>query len=444
MGKNMGRKRPSFEPNAAYLRHRHQLSGKSLVDFAYDCDCAESTLRKMLDSQPVDGQTLKDVASKLKLDTWHDLLSDAERNRMGLPPAGAFAPAEIANQPASQVSKNSSSPLSLHLFQLPAVLTDFTGRAEQIRALAARLRGQGDRIGLSALRGMGGVGKTSLAVRVAHEVKSSFPDAQLFLTLRGTADGVKEFPMTPAEAMIRVILTFRPAESNLPTNEEELAGIYRSVLAGKRALIVLDNAGSAAQIRTLLSASPPVAFLITSRHAQALDGVAAIEVSELPPDEAYALLRSIIPGKGSKPELTSIAELCGHLPLALRVAGDFLRLKEDWPAAQYIVALKQERLRWLKIGDDPGKDVEAVLKLSSAQLVRESVDRANRWHMLHIFQGDFDLSAAAAAWDADEDDLSVLHDLSDMTSRSLVMYERHTGRYHLHDLMRPIAEGLFG
>ena len=204
------------------------------------------------------------------------------------------------------------------------MLTDFTGRKDQIRDLAGRLRGDGGKIGLSALQGMGGVGKTSLAVRVAHEVKDHYPDAQLFLALRGTADRVKEFPMTPAEAMARIIHAFHPEEANLPDDEEAMAGVYRSVLAGKRALILLDNAGSEAQVRTLLTVPPPVAFLLTSRHAQALDGVGAVEVPMLPKDEAYSLLRSIIPAKGSRVELMRIAELCGHLPLGLRVAGDFL------------------------------------------------------------------------------------------------------------------------
>ena len=107
-------------------------------------------------------------------------------------------------------------------------------------------------------------------------------------------------------------------------------------------------------------------------------------------------------------------------------------------------ALENDPHRWLKVGADPEKDVEAVLKLSAAQLVRDSVERGTRWHLLHIFDGDFDLTAAAAAWNADENDLGVLNDLSDMENRSLIIFDRNTRRYHLHDLLRPIAEGLFG
>lgn len=447
MAEQKGRTRRLYEPDAASLQLRLEQSGKSIADFAADCDCGESTFRKMLAGKPVEGYILIDLAETWNVPDWHDLLSDKARLALGLP-AKIDASAGTIDQPPSPrpVSLSATHTGQPYNLQLPSPLTDFTGRAEQIQELASRLLSSGGKVGLSALRGMGGVGKTSLAVRVAHEVKGRYPDGQLFLSLRGTADGVKESPMTPTEAMTCIIHAFHPEETGLPEKEEELAGVYRSRLAGKRVLIVLDNARSEAQVRILLTAPPSIAFLITSRNAQALDAVAAFQVKELSLHEAYSLLRSILPSKASEAELNTIAEQCCCLPLALRVAGDFLRIKDDWSAAQYIVALKSEttRLRWLRVGDDPAKDVEAVLKLSSAQLVRDSVDRGTRWHLLHIFPGDFDLSAAAAAWGADENDLAVLNDLSDMTNRSLIIYDQLTRRYRLHDLMRPIAEGLFG
>src|SRR5262249_30632807 len=162
-----------------------------------------------------------------------------------------------------------------------------------------------------------------------HEVRNHFPDAQLFLELRGMADGVKELALTSTEAMSRIIRAFHAEIIQLPEDGSELAGLYRSVLAGKRVLIVLDNAGSEAQLRPLLTVPPPVGFLITSRRALALDGVAFIQLDGLPADEAYALLRRISGPRGSRPELMNINRLCEGLPLALRVAGDFLRLNED-------------------------------------------------------------------------------------------------------------------
>jgi hypothetical protein len=287
---------------------------------------------------------------------------------------------------------------------------------------------------------MGGVGKTTLAVRVAHEVNDHFPDAQLMLDLRG----MSEQPMTAAEAMGRIVRDFHPEATNLPDTADELLTLYRSTLAGKRALIVLDNARDEEQVQHLVTVPPPVGFIVTSRTTLALDGVESVRLDVLPPEEALALLSGIVKGKGTNDELRKVAELCGRLPLALRVAGDFLRLKEDWTTPQYIAALEVERLRWLKVGSDSKKDVEAVLKLSSAQLVRDNPQLATNWHLLHTFQGDFALPAAAACWNRAPDDPGVHRDLSDLTDRSLILFDDETCRYRLHDLMKPIAEGLFG
>jgi hypothetical protein len=391
----------------------------------------------------VDAETLRAIAESLKLH-WYELLSEAEREILGVGQPGAAPWTPPAGPPLSAALASAAALPGSRLFQLPPVPPDFTGREEQVRDLTRRLVEDAGRFPVAALRGMGGAGKTSLAIRVAHEVKNGFPDAQLYLNLRGTADGVKEHPLTPAEAMSHIILAFRPDAINLPQDENILAGVYRGDLAGKRALILLDNAADEAQLRPLLAVPLPVRFLISSRHAQALDGVESIHIEGLPPEEAFSLLRRIMGPRGTRNELRELVRLCVQLPLALRVAGDFLRLKEDWPVSQYIRALESEPHRWLKVGADPEKDVEAVLKLSAAQLVRDSVERGTRWHFLHIFEGDFDLAAAAAAWNADENDLGVLNDLSDMENRSLIIFDRHTRRYHLHDLLRPIAEGLFG
>ena len=438
-------KRPSYEPNKVYAKRLRAQAGMSVVKFARMCDCGETTWRKMERGEPVDADTLQAIASKLKLH-WHDLLSEAERERLGIGQQIAGSSTRPVGPAPSAEPTSAAAVRGSRLFQLPLAPSDFTGREERIQELTRRLGEEAGRRAIPALRGMGGVGKTSLAVRVAHEVKQWFPDAQLFLELRGTADGVKEQAVTAAETMRQIIRAFHPEVLHLPDDEKELAGFYRSVLAGKRVLIVLDNAGSEAQLRPLLTAPSSVGFLITSRHVQSLDNVESILLDGLSPEESFSLLRSILGARGTRDELLTLTKLCCRLPLALRVAGDFLRLKIDWPVSQYIKALEveSERLKWLKIGTDPEKDVEVVLKLSAAQLVRDSVERGTRWHLLHIFDGDFDLAAAAAAWNVDENDLNVLNDLSDMENRSLILFDRTTRRYHLHDLLRPIAEGLFG
>ena len=323
-------------------------------------------------------------------------------------------------------------------FQLFPELPDFIGREKELAEILELYRADEKCIGISSLRGMGGVGKTTFAMQIAHRIKDQFPDAQLYLDLQG----VSERPVPTDEAMKRFIRAFDPTAPNLEDADVDLPSIYRSTLAGKRVLIILDNAGSEGQIKHLI-AGDKSGFIITSRNALALDGVPSIWIKVFSDNNALKLLRSIVGNeKGSEEELCEVADLCGNLPLALRVAGDFLRLKQDWTMSRYIAALNQERLRWLKVGNDPQKDVEAVLKLSAAQLVRDDVDLATRWHYLADWPSDFGADAVAAAWDM-EDDYEVLYGLSNLVDRSLVLFDEETFRYRLHDLMKPIAEGLF-
>ena len=284
---------------------------------------------------------------------------------------------------------------------------------------------------------MGGVGKTTIAMKIAHRIKGQFPDAQLYIDLQG----VSERPVATADAMKRFIRAFDPTTPHLEDANVDLAAIYRSMLAGKRALIILDNAGSEDQVKHLI-AGDTTAFIITSRNALALDGVRPLRIDVFSDKKALELLRAIVGAKGSNAELHKVAELCGRLPLVVRVAGDFLRLKEGWTVRDYIAALEKETLRWLNVGNDPQKNVEAVLKLSAAQLVRDNVELATRWHYLADWQADFARDAVAAAWNV-EDEFAILDDLANLVNRSLVEFNAETGRYRLHDLMKPIAEGLF-
>ena len=342
------------------------------------------------------------------------------------------------------VPRSDTSGYSRGVFQLPPSLPDFTGREDELARITSRLRGAGGSVGISsALRGMGGVGKTVTAIEACYEVKDDFPDGQLVVELRG----MSEQPMTAAQAMAQLIRDFHPEAGKLPDDEAQLQALYRQVLDGKKALVLLDDAKDEAQVRALLCV-PSVAFVVTSRHTLALDGVESIRLGVLPLDEAFTLLRGIIGAKGMDDELRVVAELCGRLPLALRVAGDFLRLHENWSLPKYTAALQDEsqRLDRLK-GKSPDRDVEAVLALSARELVCENPERAERWQMLSVFPADFTTQAAAAVWDlksGDKPDTDTTeNELTALLDRSLVQYEADTDRYSLHDLMRPVARATF-
>ncbi len=275
---------------------------------------------------------------------------------------------------------------------------------------------------------MGGVGKTALAAHVGHCLRDDFCDGQIVVDLRGTSGQ----PVPPTEAMARVIHAFLP-QAQVPANEGEAAALYRSVLNGRRALLLLDNAADAAQVRPLV---PPAhcAILVTSRRTIILDGAELFNLDALPPAEALALLRGILRNRhATDAELGEIAALSGRLPFALRVAGGFLVVHRDWTAKEYIQALTDERTRLarLKLGD---QDVEAVLALSARQLVKEQHDLAARWQELAVFPANFDRSAAVAVWGVPEESARV--DLHALLERNLVLYHKEHGRYRVHDLMR--------
>jgi tetratricopeptide (TPR) repeat protein len=182
--------------------------------------------------------------------------------------------------------------------------------------------------------------------------------------------------------------------------------------------------------------------VVTSRHNISLPGLRHFDLDALPMEEACALLRAIVgEGRATGEELDAIAGLCGRLPLALRVAGDFLVVHPDWSAAEYARALADERERLARLKHED-LDVGAALGLSAAQLVRERPDLAARWQMLSVFPAPFERAAAAAVWGVEEGEAR--DGLSELAARSLVLYEREGGLYRLHDLMRLVAEDVFG
>nr|BFE38675.1 BTAD domain-containing putative transcriptional regulator [Actinomadura rugatobispora] len=204
--------------------------------------------------------------------------------------------------------------------QLPPGVPDFTGRDEQVEALTGLL-GARDHSPLALITGMGGVGKTTLALHVAHRLAARFPDGRLYTRLRGP-DGA---PVDPARVLGGFLGAFGITGQDVPPSLEDRSALFRTVLTGRRVLIVLDDASAEGEVRPLLPAAPGCAAVVTSRLPLAgLEGAGRIELGVFEPGQAVALLGRITgPDRvGAEPEAAAeIARLCGYVPLAVRIAG---------------------------------------------------------------------------------------------------------------------------
>ncbi|HEU0127078.1 MAG TPA: BTAD domain-containing putative transcriptional regulator [Pseudonocardiaceae bacterium] len=323
--------------------------------------------------------------------------------------------------------------------QLPADISDFTGRKAQL-ATVAHLAAAADRRGavLVAITGKAGVGKTTLAVHAAHRLRAHYPDGQLFVNLRG----VQARPLAPADVLARFLRSLGVDRAAIPDDVEERAALYRSRLADRRLLIVLDNAACEAQLRPLLPGTPGCAVLITSRARLAgLNGSRLVDLDILEPDQAVELLARVAgplrvaaePGAARE-----IVRLCGFLPLAVRIAGARLDARPHWRLDRLKADLADEhhRLDQLRLGD---LEVRASLALSYESLDATARRAFRRLGLLEI--RDFAPWVTAALLDIPQAQAEELVDtLVDMQLLDVAGRDA-TGalRYRFHDLLRAYA-----
>ena len=315
---------------------------------------------------------------------------------------------------------------------LPDVAADFTGRVEEENAIAAALSREGGTAAISALKGIGGVGKTALAVKIAHRLTALFPAAQLLVDLRGTG----ETPLAPRQAMENVISRFHP-EAKLPDDEAAMKEIYRDLLRNNKAILILDNAKDTAQVAPLLPPSPSAA-IVTSRQALYLQGVRARRLGDLPLAEAKALLAKIFGAERTctEGELAELARACLCHPLSLKVAALFLKQHRGRMVADYARHVRDDRQR-LKLEGVADYDVMAVLRLSLDQLQKEDAALAEAWRDLSVFPAGFDPAAAAAVWEIA--DVDAANDRLERLEAKGFLDAVASDRYRLHDLMRDLA-----
>ena len=328
--------------------------------------------------------------------------------------------------------------------QLPMPPRSFIGRAIERARLEALLPGDDSQPAagvLCVLSGMAGVGKTALALLWARENSARFPDGQLFVDLRGfDPEGTA---MSPAEALRVILEAFGLPGERIPLNLDPLSGLYRSVLAEKRVLLVLDNARNAAQVRPLLPGSPGCAVIVTSRDQLsglvATEGAEHISLSVLTPPEARAMLirRLGRPRTDAEPEAVEyITEACGRLPLALAVAAARSATSPRIPLAAVADELRDESARLdVLAGMDPTTNVRSVLSWSYDAL---SAPAAELFRRLGQHHRESDISTTAAASLTGRPIDQVRPPLSELIHANLVIAQM-PARYRLHDVVHSYA-----
>ncbi|MEU8677793.1 BTAD domain-containing putative transcriptional regulator [Streptomyces sp. NPDC048560] len=318
--------------------------------------------------------------------------------------------------------------------QLPSDLSDFTGReAETSRVTSALTGAAGTAVPVAVLTGMGGAGKTVLAVHAAHTVSAHFPDGQLYVDLRG-ADGS---PADPSAALAGFLRALGEKDQSMPDSLVERAALYRSVLAGRRVLVVLDNACDVEQVRPLLPGSGGCAAVVTSRSAlAALSGATHVGVDVFRPQVAASLFARILGGprtEGERLAILRVVDLCGGHPLAVRIVASRLAVRPDWTVTDTVDQLKDERQRISELRIE-GLGVEACFRLGYGELDAEQA-RAFRLLSLPAPSLLTLVEAAAVLGRPTELTESLLESLVDVG-----MLESTARRcYRFHDLLRLFA-----
>ena len=323
---------------------------------------------------------------------------------------------------------------------LPRDLASFTGRQHELAELVEAAAGSGGVVGIHAIGGMAGVGKTAFAVHAAHRLAPRFPAGQIFLPLHGHTPGQQ--PVDPADALASLLLTAGVPAGRIPPGVEARMALWRDRLAEKQLLLVLDDAASSEQVRPLLPGTGGSLVLVTSRrHLTALEEATAISLDTLSPDEAAALLVRLAARPGLSPDDPAIGEmtrLCGYLPLAIGMVARQLHHHPAWTAAGLAADLAAAVDR-LELMATENLSVAAAFNLSYADLTQ---DHQRLFRRLGLHPGaDVDAYAAAAL---DGTGLAAARRGLEALYDQYLLTETAAGRYRLHDLIREHARALAG
>ncbi len=351
-----------------------------------------------------------------------------EEIRAAPPGAGGQPRTELGGQ---QPTGESASPPPMQLPPTPAV---FVGRTAE---LAEMERASAGGVSVLVASGPAGVGKTCLAVQHARAVADQFSDGQLYVDLRGHAPSPA---LEPVDALSQLLLGLGADPRRIPVDTEAATVAYRSLLSGRKVLVVLDNAATVQQVQPLLPASPGCLALVTSRDRLSglvTEGGHRLSVDLLPPDEAHELLVRLLGADRVAAEPTQVTELvaaCARLPLALRIAAAQLADQPRRSIADYLAELREGPLATLEIKEDEQSAVAGAFDLSYQRL---DTDTRRLFRLLGLVPGpDVSIDAAAALSGLDPQDAS--RHARRLAAAHLVD-EHQPGRYRLHDLLRHYA-----
>ncbi|MFI7063526.1 BTAD domain-containing putative transcriptional regulator [Kribbella sp. NPDC050124] len=319
--------------------------------------------------------------------------------------------------------------------QLPLEAPYFTGREELVSQVEKLLTDPSEGVPIVAVSGPPGAGKSALALHVAHRIGTAFPDGQWYVHLAGAG----ERPREPADVLAELLVTSGVPRAEVPDGLDARSALLRSRLAGRQVLVVLDDAAKAEQVRPLLPGTPQSAVLITSRSAlgglTALAGAHRLVIGQLEPEESALLLARLLggrPGDGAD----ALAELCGHLPLALRIAASNLAVGPGMEWGHYLDSLRAgDRLAQLAVAGDPDAAVRNAFDRSYLAL---DDGTARLFRLLGVVPGpDFTAEAAAALTSSAD----AARQLELLAEANLVQRYR-PGRFQFHDLLRLYAAEL--
>lgn len=332
-------------------------------------------------------------------------------------------------------------PAPVAMFSMRGDIPNFVGRHGELRILldtvAAAASAQAQGIAVYTVDGMPGVGKTTFSVHAAHHLADRFPDGQIFLELYGHSP--TQAPRDPADALASLLVATGLDRSTLPQEVDDRARLWRDRIAGKKILLVLDDAADHNQLRPLLPGTPDCFVMITSRHRlPGLDGAQALPLHVLSPEQAVHLLltcahRAPAITTTTDPAATRVVQLCGHLPLAITLAAGRLRSHPAWDIAYLADLLDQapERLEHLAAGD---RSIRAAFTVSYQHLTSE---RQRVFILLGVHPGpSLDAYALTALADCS---LAQAYQHLEALHADHLIEETAPGRYQLHDLLRVYA-----